>query len=96
MNVTIKTVHFSIAESLEEFTTKKVSKAVSKHEEIISADVIMKLIKPETNNNKEVEVKFGVKGSDIFAKKTADTFEEALDLALDAAKKQFLKYKNKQ
>jgi len=93
MDVTIKAVHFTISEKLEDFTTKKVSRAIAKHDEVLSAKVIMKLIKPETNNNKEVEVVFGVKGSELFAKKTANTFEEALDLALDASKKQLIKYK---
>ncbi len=95
MDVTIKTVHFSISEKLEEFTTKKVSKAIAKHDEVVSANVIMKLTKPETNNNKEVEIIFSVKGSELFAKKSADTFEEAVDLSLDAVKKQLLKYKDK-
>ena len=95
MDITIKTIHFSISNDLEDFATKKITKAASKREDIVSAKVIMELIKPETNNNKEVEIIFGVKGSELFSKKTADTFEEAFDLALDAVKKQYSKYKEK-
>lgn len=95
MNVNIKTVHFSISDKLEEFTTKKVSKITAKHEDIVSTDVILKLIKPETQENKEVEIRIAVPGVEFFAKKVADTFEEAIDLTLEAVKKQLAKRKEK-
>ncbi len=96
MDVTIKTVHFSISEKLGNFTTKKVSKAVTKYDDIVSTNVIMKLIKPETNNNKEVEIRIALPGAELFAKKTADSFEEAVDLSIDAVKKQLIRHKEKQ
>lgn len=95
MDVKIKTLHFSISEKLEEFTTKKVSKVIAKRDDIVSTDVIMKVIKPESTKNKEVEIRIAIPGNEFFAKKTADTFEEAVDVSLEAVKKQLEKQKVK-
>lgn len=95
MDVTIKTLHFSISAQLEEFTTKKVSKVIAKRDDIVSTNVVMKVIKPESNNNKEVEIRIAIPGTEFFAKKTADSFEEAVDVTLDAIKKQLEKQKIK-
>ena len=46
--------------------------------------------------NKEAGVKLVIPGhGDLFASKTADTFEEAFDLAVDALKPQLEKIKDK-
>lgn len=95
MNINIKTVHFSISEQLEEFTNKKVSKITAKHEDIVSTDVILKVTKPESQDNKEAEIRITVPGNEFFAKKVADTFEEAIDTTLVAIKKQLSKRKEK-
>lgn len=95
MNITIETVHFSISEQLQEFTTKKATKAFGKYESIISTDVMLKVVKPEARNNKEAEIRVTLPGVELFAKKTADSFEEAIDNALDAVNKQIKKHKEK-
>lgn len=95
MDVKIKTLHFSISEQLEEFTTKKVSKVIAKRDDVVSTDVILKVTKPESNNNKEAEIRIAIPGVELFAKKTADTFEEAIDTTLVAIKKQLEKQKEK-
>lgn len=95
MDVNIKTLHFSISEQLEEFTRKKVSKIIAKRDDIVSTDVKMKVMKPESIMNKEVEIRIAVPGVELFAKKMADTFEEAVDLAVEAIKKQLEKHKEK-
>ena len=46
--------------------------------------------------NKEAAIKLGVPGiEDLFASKVADTFEEAVDLAIDALDRQLVKLKDK-
>lgn len=95
MDVKITTLHFSISEKLEEFATKKVSKIIAKRDDVVSTDVILKVTKPESKNNKEAEIRIAIPGVDLFAKKTADTFEEAIDTALEAIKKQLEKQKEK-
>lgn len=95
MDVNIKNVHFSMSEQLKNFTEKKVSKAIAKYDDVVSTNVIMKLIKPETNTNKEVEIRINVPGSELFAKKAADSFEEAVDLTIEAIKRQLARRKEK-
>lgn len=96
MNIKINDVHFSADQALIEFLNKKVSKLDTFFEGIISAEIILKVIKPETSNNKEVELKLSIPATDyLFAKKQADSFEEAANLAIEAIRKQLSKYKEK-
>lgn len=85
MDVKIKAIHFDIADNLVAFTNKKIDKITRRFEAITSAEISYTLVKPETAMNKEAAVKLSVPpAADLFASKTADTFEEALDLCLDA------------
>lgn len=96
MNIKINDIHFTADQTLVDFLNKKVSKLDTFFEGIISAEVILKVIKPETSNNKEVVLKLSIPAADyLLAKKQADTFEEAADLAIEAVKKQLSKYKEK-
>lgn len=96
MNIKINDVHFTADQKLVDFINKKVSKLETYFDGIISAEIILKVIKPETANNKEVELKLSIPAKDyLFAKKQADTFEEALDLAIEAVKRQLSKIKEK-
>ena len=94
--IKINDVHFNADQKLVDFINKKVSKLETFFEGIISIEVILKVIKPETSNNKEVELKLSIPSKDyLFAKKQADTFEEALDLCIEAVKRQLTKTKEK-
>jgi ribosomal subunit interface protein len=96
MNIQVNTVHFTPDQKLTDFVNKKVSKLDTYFEGIIGAEVIMKVVKPETVNNKVAEIKLSIPGSDyLFAEKQADTFEEAIDLAIDAIRRQLTKFKDK-
>lgn len=97
MEVKINSVHFNADDRLVEFVTKKVSKLDTFFEGIIKADVTLKVAKPEAANNKVAELKLSIPAADyLFAKKQANSFEEATDLAVDAVKKQLGKFKEKQ
>ena len=96
MNIQVKTVHFTADQKLIDFVNKKVPKLDIYFEGIIGAVVTMKVVKPETVNNKLAEIKLSIPGSDyLFAEKQADSFEEALDLAIEAIRKQLTKFKDK-
>ncbi|MDA3930779.1 MAG: ribosome-associated translation inhibitor RaiA [Prolixibacteraceae bacterium] len=96
MNIKINDVHFTADQRLVEFVNKKVSKLDTYFDGIISAEVILKVIKPESTNNKEVELKLSIPAADyLFAKKQADTFEEATNLSIEAVRRQLQKYKEK-
>lgn len=96
MEATIKAIHFDISEKLVSFINKKIDKLSRRFEPITEADVTLKVVKPETAMNKEAQVKLMVPpAADLFASKTADSFEEAIDLCLDALESQLEKVKAK-
>jgi len=95
MNVKINSVKFSASERLEDFINTKVKKLMSFHEEIIGAEVFLRVENTEDRENKIAEIKLEIKGNDLFAKKQTKTFEESTDLAVEALRKQLTKYKEK-
>ena len=96
MEVKIKAIHFDIAEKLEQFINKKAERLARKNEDITNFDVSLKVVKPESAMNKEAIIKIMVpQHDDIVASKTADTFEEAIDMCLEAIERQLEKKKGK-
>lgn len=96
MDVRINAVRFDADTKLEEFIQKKVSKLARYFDEIINADVYLKLENTPELENKVVEIKLEIPGSDLFARKQSKSFEESTDEAVDALKQQILKHKEKQ
>lgn len=89
-------MHFTADQKLVDFVTKKVNKLDTFFEGIINAEVTLKVDRPETVNNKISEVKLSIPITDtLFAKKQADSFEEATDLAVEAIRRQLKKHKEK-
>ncbi|MFZ1236619.1 MAG: ribosome-associated translation inhibitor RaiA [Prevotella sp.] len=95
MEVKIQSIHFDATEKLEAFIEKKASKLEKSLEEIEMVEVQLKVIKPATALNKETSVTVTVPGTKLFVQKTCDTFEEGIDLCVDAMKIQLTKYKEK-
>jgi len=96
MEIKMNAVGFSASSQLEEFVRKKLSKLEKYHDGIISTEVALKLEKDDKLENKVVEVTVSVKGQDIFAKKNAKKFEEAVDELYDVLKRQLVKIKEKE
>ena len=95
MGIKIQSIHFDASNALEKFIQKKVSKLEVFYDDILETEVILKVIKPETALNKEALVKVKISGSELFASKVSDTFEESVDEAVDALQKQLIKIKEK-
>lgn len=96
MKISIQSIHFDASKQLEEFIQRKVSKLDQYLDGILSAEVVLKVIKPETAQNKEASIRLEVPKTDsVFSCKVADKFEEAVDLAVDALAKQLQKAKEK-
>ena len=73
----------------------KISIGLASPEEILEHSS-GEVLKPETSQNKEAGIKLLVpRAEDIFSSKVADTFEEAVDLSLDALVRQLQKNKEK-
>ena len=96
MDVRIQAIHFDVAEKLVDFINKKAERLARHHSSISTVDVTLKVVKPETAMNKQAIVKISVpQHEDLVADKTADTFEEAIDLTLDALDRQLTRFKEK-
>lgn len=93
MDIRIQALHFDATETLQAFIHKKLEKLNRFADDIQTAEVILKVTKPEVTNNKEASIKLLAKGDDLFAAKIADSFEEAIDLSIDALKRQLEKRK---
>ena len=96
MEIKINAGGFSASSQLEDFIQKKISKLDKYHDGIIGSEVTLKLEKDDNLENKVVEVLLNVKGQEVFAKKNAKKFEEAVDELYDVVKRQLVKIKEKE
>ena len=95
MKLRIQSINFDATEKLEAYIDKKTKKLEKFFDEIKTVEVYLKVTKPETAANKQAEIKVTAPNAEFFASKTCDTFEEAVDLGLEAIEKQVMKYKEK-
>ena len=95
MEIKINSVGFSASSQLEDFIQKKLGKLEKYHDGIVEMEVTLKLEKDDNLENKVVEVTIAVKGQNVFAKKNAKKFEEAVDELYDVLKRQLVKAKEK-
>ncbi|MGN0310466.1 MAG: ribosome hibernation-promoting factor, HPF/YfiA family [Bacteroides sp.] len=95
MEVRIQSIHFDASEQLQSFIQKKTAKLEKYYDDIKKVEVSLKVVKPETAENKETGVKVLVPNGELYANKICDTFEEAIDVCVDALEKQLVKYKEK-
>lgn len=97
MDTQIKAIHFDITEKLTAFINKKTEKLARRYPAITSIETSLKVVKPETALNKRALIVVDVPTRDqVVAEKVADTFEEAIDLALEAVERQLEKLKGKE
>lgn len=96
MEVRIQAIHFETSTKLDAFINKKAEKLAKHYDTISNMEVTLKVVKPETAMNKEAVVKITTpQHEDLVASKTADSFEEAIDLCLEAIERQLEKRKGK-
>lgn len=96
MEIHIQAIHFAISEALTAFINKKAERLARRYPDISAIDATLKVVKPETAMNKEAVLKVALPGhDDLVATKVADTFEEAVDLCLEALDRQLDKRKGK-
>ena len=95
MEVMIQSIHFDATEKLQAFVNKKAEKLSKSYEDIQKVEVQLKVQKPATALNKVTSLTGSVPGNTLFVEKTCDTFEEGVDLCVDAMSVQLTKYKEK-
>jgi ribosome hibernation promoting factor len=95
MNIQIHSVRFDADKKLIDFVHQKLGKLTQYGEDIVNAEVYLRLDKDQEKENKISEIKLDLSGKPLFARKQSRTFEEATDEAIDALKKQITKHKQK-
>lgn len=95
MEVKVQSIHFDATEKLQAFIEKKTAKLEKSFEDIQKVEVQLKVVKPATALNKETSMAVSVPGTTLFVEKTCDTFEEGIDLCIDAMRVQLAKFKEK-
>ena len=95
MNIQIHSLKFDADKKLLDFVNQKVNKLALVTDDIVSAEIILKLEKDEDRENKVTEIRVEYPKGPLFARKQSKTFEEATDLVIAALKRQIVKQKGK-
>ncbi len=94
MKLKVQSIHFDADRKLVDFIQKKVDKLETFFDRMVDGEVFLKL-NNEGVDNKTVEIKLNVPGTQLFAVEKARTFEAATDQATEALRNQLNKFKTK-
>ena len=95
MNIQIHSIRFDADKKLLDFVALKINKLALLSDDIVNAEVFLKLDHDEERENKITEIKVEYPGGPLFARKQSKTFEEATDMVVAALKRQIVKQKSK-
>jgi putative sigma-54 modulation protein len=96
MDIKIHSIHFDADKKLLDFINNKVKKLIQFYDNIIGAEVFLRIEKDQGPENKLAEIRLDIPGNDIFAKKKTKSFEESIDSSVEAIRRQLTKAKEKQ
>ena len=96
MNVNFQSVNYTADIKLVEFTQKRMEKITQFYNQIVDVFVYTKVENSSDKINKFAELKIGIPGDDVIVKKTAKSFEEAINQAADSAEMILKRRKEKQ
>ena len=86
-------IHFKADHKLLTFIQERLNKLEQFNDQIVSAEVYLRLDNDREKENKITEIKLHVPGKDLFAKKQCKSFEEATNVAVEALRRQIMKDK---
>lgn len=93
MKLNTQSVNFDMAEHLKLYINKK----TRRYEKLLTPDaelqIRMTVVKPETNLNKETQIRIIGMGTEMFAQKICNTFEQGIDECLEALDRQIERLK---
>lgn len=95
MKIQIQSVKFDADAKLIAFVETKIGKLERLNDKTTNVDVTLRLDKDHELGNKVATIVMAVPGSELVAERRSKSFEEAIDSAVDALKKQIEHYKNK-
>lgn len=92
MKLQVQSIHFDADVKLIDFIQRKVDKLETFYDRMVDGEVFLRL-NNEGIDNKTVEIKLNVPGTQLFATEKAKSFEAATDLATEALRNQLKKFK---
>ena len=95
VKIDVRSVNFDADQKLINFIQDKINKLGTFFDQIVSADVYLKVDNNHEMENKEVEIRLFIPGQDLFARKIAKNFEAATDEVTEALRRQAKKRKEK-
>ena len=96
MKLQMHSIHFDIDVRLTDLVQKKLEKLEKLYDRITDGEVFFRLENVDSRENKIVEIKLNIPGSQLFAKGRSNTFEAAADDAAEGLRRQLKKFKEKQ
>jgi len=95
MRTEIQAIHFKADPGLREFIERKIDKLTKFYDGIVSSQVYLKVNNNHGKANKTVEIKVNVQNQSLMKTTSAESFEAATDIAVDALATQVKRYKEK-
>ena len=96
MNINFQSVNYNADSKLIEFAEKRIKKISQFYLNIIDVFIYTKIENASDRVNKLAELKICIPGDGLVVKKTAKSFEEAINLAADSAERILKRHKEKQ
>jgi len=93
MEIIIESPHFTVGAELQEYTMQKVGKLAHFDEKVVKSEVLLKLEKSSTGDNKVCEIRMKTHHTNLFSSSKDNTFEEAIIQCVHALEMQLKKYK---
>jgi putative sigma-54 modulation protein len=94
MKLQVHSIHFDADYKLIDFIQRKVDKLETFYDRLVDGEVFLRL-NNEGTENKTVEIKLNVPGTQLFAVEKAKSFEAAADQATEALRTQLKKFKTR-
>lgn len=95
MKLNIYSEQINLHQHLIVLIKRKINKIIRIDPKLVNLDLSLKIEKPESLNNKIVEMYIQSSNGGCFAKKKSNTFEESINRVIQAIRKQLLKRKKK-
>jgi putative sigma-54 modulation protein len=90
-----QTVGFSATDELVDYTREKTEGLLKFYDQIVGAEVYLKLVQNDKKNTKTAEIKLNIPGNDIYADSQTESFEKSVNESIEKLKSQIRKLKTK-
>ena len=95
MKVNVQSVNFNADQNLVDFIQKKLDKLENHFDNVIYADVYLKVEKASDKENKISEILLSIPGDEVICKKRGRKFEVGVDECVSSLERQLQKRKRK-